>query len=185
MSTCFSCTRTSVSTIPTVSSPRAGRPRRWLWRDFRSFASLVVTEALKIGLGILGMKSMGSGVITTSNTATPQECLAYALNLPASVVITGTDSHKILEQASQVASNFKPLSATAGRRDPGENEGCGAARGTRATQDLGSLRQHRETSRMAGRRDAPGPEARADVVESSHSGPRAYASGPCTCSAVC
>jgi hypothetical protein len=50
-------------------------------------------------------------VILKSNTATPQECLEYALNLPTSVVITGIDSDEILDQAFQVASNFKPLSA--------------------------------------------------------------------------
>ncbi|HYX52368.1 MAG TPA: aldo/keto reductase, partial [Candidatus Limnocylindrales bacterium] len=58
---------------------------------FRSFAQLVIPEAQKMGLGILGMKSMGSGVILKSNTVTPVECLQYALNLPTSVVITGID----------------------------------------------------------------------------------------------
>ncbi|MGI8745472.1 MAG: aldo/keto reductase [Bryobacteraceae bacterium] len=77
---------------------------------FRSFSKLVVPEAQKMGIGILGMKSMGSGVILKSNTATPVECLQFALNLPASVVITGIDSQQILDQAFQVASSFKPLS---------------------------------------------------------------------------
>lgn len=78
---------------------------------FRSFAKLVIPQARKMGLGILGMKSMGSGVILKSKTATPVECLRYALNLPTSVVITGIDGQEILEQALQVASNFKPLSS--------------------------------------------------------------------------
>jgi aryl-alcohol dehydrogenase-like predicted oxidoreductase len=78
---------------------------------FRSFAKLVVPQAQKMGLGILGMKSMGSGVILKSKTATPLECLQYALNLPTSVVITGIDGQDILDQALQVASNFKPLSS--------------------------------------------------------------------------
>jgi aryl-alcohol dehydrogenase-like predicted oxidoreductase len=76
---------------------------------FRSFAKLVVPEAQKMGLGILGMKSMGSSVILKSKTVTPLECLQYALSLPTSVVITGIDSRKILDQALSVASNFKPL----------------------------------------------------------------------------
>ena len=77
---------------------------------FRSFGRLVVPEAQKMGIAILGMKSMGSSVILKSNTATPVECLEYALNLPASVVITGIDSDTILDQAFRVAKNFKPLS---------------------------------------------------------------------------
>ena len=77
---------------------------------FRSFTKLVVPEAQKAGLGILGMKSMGSGVILKSNTATPVECLQFALSQPTSVVITGIDSQQVLDQAVQVATGFKPLS---------------------------------------------------------------------------
>ena len=79
---------------------------------FRSFGKLVVPEALKAGIGILGMKSMGSGVILKSNTASAEECLRYALSQPASVVITGIDSKEILEQAFRVAKGFQPLSET-------------------------------------------------------------------------
>jgi aryl-alcohol dehydrogenase-like predicted oxidoreductase len=78
---------------------------------FRSFAHEVVPEAQKMGLGILGMKSMGSGVILESKTVKPVECLEYALTLPASVVITGIDSPKVLEQALSVGRNFKPLTS--------------------------------------------------------------------------
>ena len=76
---------------------------------FRSFAKLVVPELVKQRIGILGMKSMGSGVILKSNTVTPVECLRYALNEPTSVVITGIDSPRILDQACDAARNFKPL----------------------------------------------------------------------------
>ena len=40
---------------------------------------------------------------------TPIECLHYALSLPTSVVITGIDSMKILEQAFEAVRTFKPL----------------------------------------------------------------------------
>ena len=43
------------------------------------------------------------------------ECLHYALNLPTSVVITGCDRMKILEQALEAARTFRPLSKTAVR----------------------------------------------------------------------
>src|SRR6266513_2642598 len=51
---------------------------------FRSCGKLVVPQAQKMGLGILGMKSMGDGVILKSKSVTPVECLQYALNLPTS-----------------------------------------------------------------------------------------------------
>lgn len=63
-----------------------------------------------MGLGVLGMKSMGSGVILKSNTATPVECIKYSLSQPLDVLITGIDSQQILDQALQIATGFHPLS---------------------------------------------------------------------------
>lgn len=76
---------------------------------FRSFAKVVVPEVQQMGLGILGMKSMGDSVILKSNSITPVECLQYALSLPTSVVITGIDNQQVLDQAISVGCNFKPL----------------------------------------------------------------------------
>lgn len=76
---------------------------------FRSFQHQVLPELLKQGIGVLGMKSMGSGVILKSKVVKPVECLHYALNLPTSVVITGIDSIKILDQAIEAAKTFKPM----------------------------------------------------------------------------
>jgi predicted aldo/keto reductase-like oxidoreductase len=78
---------------------------------YRSFAQLVVPELVKKNIGVLGMKSMGNGIILKSGTVTPSECLHYALNLPTSVVITGIDSMEILDQAFQAARTFKPMTA--------------------------------------------------------------------------
>jgi uncharacterized protein len=80
---------------------------------FRSFGNLVLPELVKRKVGVLGMKSMGDSVILKSKTATPVECLHYALSLPTSVVITGIDSSTILDQAIDVASNFQPLDKAA------------------------------------------------------------------------
>jgi len=80
---------------------------------FRSFEKLVLPELVKQQIGVLGMKSMANGIILRSDTVTPIECLEYALNLPTSVVITGCDSMKILDQAIEAASNFRPLTAGA------------------------------------------------------------------------
>jgi aryl-alcohol dehydrogenase-like predicted oxidoreductase len=77
---------------------------------YRSFGRLVVPELVKRGVGVLGMKSMGNGIILKSNTVTPVECLHYALNLPTSVVITGCDSMEVLEQALSAVATFRPMS---------------------------------------------------------------------------
>jgi len=77
---------------------------------FRSFGRLVLPQAVKQGIGVLGMKSMGDSVILKSNTVSATECLHYALNLPTSVVITGIDKPEILDQAIEAAKSFKPMS---------------------------------------------------------------------------
>jgi len=76
---------------------------------FKSFTKKVVPVLIKHGIGVLGMKPLGSGVILQSNTVTAVECLHYAMNLPTSVVITGCDSLKILDQALKAARTFRPL----------------------------------------------------------------------------
>jgi predicted aldo/keto reductase-like oxidoreductase len=78
---------------------------------YRSFAKLVVPELVKQKIGILGMKCMANGILLRSKTATPIECLHYALNLPTSVVITGIDSMEILDQAFEAVQTFQPMSA--------------------------------------------------------------------------
>ncbi len=77
---------------------------------FRSFEHQVLPVLVKEGIGVLGMKSMGSGVILRSKTAQPIECLHYAMNLPTSTVITGIDRMEILDQALEAARTFKPMS---------------------------------------------------------------------------
>jgi aryl-alcohol dehydrogenase-like predicted oxidoreductase len=76
---------------------------------YRSFEKLVLPELVKQSIGVLGMKSMANGIILKSGTATPVECLHYALSLPTSVVITGCDSMELLDQAFGVVRTFRPL----------------------------------------------------------------------------
>ncbi len=76
---------------------------------FRSFQHQVLPKLLSEGIGVLGMKPMGSGLILKSNTVSPVECLQYALSLPTSVVITGIDSMEILNQDLQVVRSFAPM----------------------------------------------------------------------------
>jgi predicted aldo/keto reductase-like oxidoreductase len=79
---------------------------------YRSFEKLVLPELVRQKIGVLGMKSMGDGVILKSRTVTPVECLHYALNLPTSVVITGCDKMEVLEQALEAVRTFRPMSAS-------------------------------------------------------------------------
>jgi len=76
---------------------------------YRSFEKLVLPELVKRKIGVLGMKSMANGIILKSGTVTAVECLCYALSLPTSVVITGCDSMKVLDQAFDAVHTFEPL----------------------------------------------------------------------------
>jgi predicted aldo/keto reductase-like oxidoreductase len=76
---------------------------------YNSFEKRVLPMLVKDDIGVLGMKPMGDHFILESKTVTPIECLHYAMNLPASVVITGCDSMQILEQALSAARSFRPM----------------------------------------------------------------------------
>ena len=79
---------------------------------YNSFEKRVLPVLLEHKIGVLGMKPMGDKIILNSKTATPIECLHYAMNLPTSVVITGCDSLKILQQALDAARTFKPMGSS-------------------------------------------------------------------------
>ncbi len=76
---------------------------------FESFERKVLPVLVEKEIGVLGMKPMGAGLLLKSNTVSPVQCLRYAMSLPTSVVITGCDSLANLQQALDVARNFKPL----------------------------------------------------------------------------
>jgi predicted aldo/keto reductase-like oxidoreductase len=77
---------------------------------FRSFGKNVLPVLVQDQIGVLGMKPMASGLILQTNTVGPIDCLHYALNLPTSVVITGCDSMKMVDQAIEAARTFKAMS---------------------------------------------------------------------------
>jgi aryl-alcohol dehydrogenase-like predicted oxidoreductase len=76
---------------------------------FRSFEKLVLPKLVDAGTAVLGMKSMGDGVLLKSGVVAPHECLRYALSLPVSTVITGIDSFSLLSQAQEAAGGFRPM----------------------------------------------------------------------------
>jgi predicted aldo/keto reductase-like oxidoreductase len=79
---------------------------------FRSFEHHVLPVLVKDRIGVLGMKSMADQHILKTGTATAVECLHYAMTLPTSVVITGIESMKILDQALEAVRTFQPLTAS-------------------------------------------------------------------------
>ncbi|OGS27453.1 MAG: aldo/keto reductase [Elusimicrobia bacterium RIFOXYB2_FULL_48_7] len=93
---------------------------------YRSFEKEVLPELVRRGIGVLGMKSMASGILLKSKTATPIECLHYALNLPTSVVITGIDSMKMLAQACEAVRTFRRMSDKEVRLLLSKTAGAGA-----------------------------------------------------------
>ena len=79
---------------------------------FDSFEKKVLPVLVEHKIGVLGMKPLGDKQILKSKTATPVECLHYAMNLPTSVVITGCDSIDILHQALEASRSFKPMNSS-------------------------------------------------------------------------
>jgi predicted aldo/keto reductase-like oxidoreductase len=84
---------------------------------FRSFTHQVLPRLVEEGIGPLAMKPFGGEYIVKeilrSGVAQPIELLHYSMSLPVSVVITGCESVKILEQALEAARTFEPMDAAA------------------------------------------------------------------------
>jgi len=95
-----------------------GKPYAWdtiqmplnvLDAHFRSFERLVLPEAVKRNLGIIGMKPMAFQNAPKTGVVTSIECLHYAMSLPVSVTITGCETMERLETAIKAARTFKKL----------------------------------------------------------------------------
>jgi aryl-alcohol dehydrogenase-like predicted oxidoreductase len=79
---------------------------------FRSFEKVVLPEAAKRGLAVLGMKSLGgTASMVKKGLVKAEEALRYAMSLPVTTTIAGIDSMQVLEQNLKIARDFKPYSA--------------------------------------------------------------------------
>ena len=76
---------------------------------YESFAEIVLPMAQQRNIGVLGMKPMGDSILLKSGKVNAIECLRYALSLPTSVVITGCQSMKDVQQAIDLGRSFTPL----------------------------------------------------------------------------
>ncbi len=81
---------------------------------FRSFAHGVLPYLVQNGIAVLGMKSFADSVLLKSQAPIqPIEYLHYSLNLPTSVVITGCENQRDLDQAFEAVRTFTPLGKAA------------------------------------------------------------------------
>jgi aryl-alcohol dehydrogenase-like predicted oxidoreductase len=81
---------------------------------FRSFAHLVLPRLVEKGIAVLGMKSFADSVLLKSEAPIkPIEYLHYSLNLPTSVVITGMETQRDLDQAFEAIRSFTPMDKAA------------------------------------------------------------------------
>ena len=79
--------------------------------NFLSFAEVVVPEARKRGMAILGMKPLsGHGEPITQGELSVEEALRYAMSVPGvTTTITGIDKLEVLRQNVKIACAFQPM----------------------------------------------------------------------------
>ena len=77
---------------------------------FRSFSRLVVPRLVEQGIAVLGMKSFADSVLLKSQAPIQSvEYLHYSLNLPTSIVITGMENQRDMDQAFEAVRTFQPM----------------------------------------------------------------------------
>lgn len=84
-------------------------PLNVLDAHYESFTRKVLPVLMERNIGILGMKPFAAGQLFEAGIVSAREALRYALNLPASVIITGIQSQRDLDQAVETATSFRPL----------------------------------------------------------------------------
>ena len=77
---------------------------------FQSFEQIVLPEANKRGIAVLGMKSLGgTAEMIKKGVLKAEEALRYALSLPVAVTISGMNSLEVLRKNLAVAHGFTPM----------------------------------------------------------------------------
>jgi len=79
--------------------------------SFRSFEVRVLPVAVRKGMAVFSVKSMGgSGEPIVRGALTPTEALSYAMSVPGvSTTVSGMDSMEVLDQNLEILRSFKPL----------------------------------------------------------------------------
>ncbi len=83
---------------------------------YRSFVHQVVPEANKLGIGCIGMKSLGGGAnhqgqLVVNKVCTVDEARHYALSQEIASLVVGIDSMEVLKQDLATARAFKKMNA--------------------------------------------------------------------------
>ena len=83
--------------------------------QFRSFQQIVLPEAARRGMAVLGMKPFngrGDPFHRGEVNLTPQQALRYVMSVPGvTVTITGMESLAVLRQNLAIAKSFTPMTA--------------------------------------------------------------------------
>jgi predicted aldo/keto reductase-like oxidoreductase len=78
---------------------------------YRSFQNEILPELNRLGIGAIGMKSLGGrGQLITQLGLTAEQCRRYALSLPISTLVCGIQSPENLRQDVEIARAFTPMS---------------------------------------------------------------------------
>ncbi|MDA0709253.1 MAG: aldo/keto reductase [bacterium] len=81
---------------------------------YRSFQNEILPELIRRDMGVIGMKSLGGrGQLVTELGLSAEQCRGYALSLPISTLVCGTESFENLNQDVEMARNFSPMSEAA------------------------------------------------------------------------
>ncbi|MBN1816062.1 MAG: aldo/keto reductase [Sedimentisphaerales bacterium] len=85
-------------------------PLNVLDAHYKSFEQHVVPILVRRRIGIIAMKTLGSGYVLRANVVTPQEALNYVWSLPVSTLVSGMESEARLEANIRTTQAFTPLS---------------------------------------------------------------------------
>ncbi len=77
---------------------------------FKSFQAHVLPILVRRNIGVIAMKTMGSGYVLRANVATPEEALRYVWSQPVSTIVSGMQSAQLLETNVALARRFQPMS---------------------------------------------------------------------------
>lgn len=103
-------------------------PLNVLDAHYKSFEQQVLPVLVREQIGVLGMKSCGSGDVLKSGVVSAEECIRYALGLETSVVISGMENLELLRKNLAIVRAFKPFSdeerrALLARTEPASRSG--------------------------------------------------------------
>lgn len=79
----------------------------------KSFQKHVLPILVKRKIGVIAMKTMASGYVLRSQTATPEEALKYVWSQPVSTIVSGMESEQLLEANVALARAFEPMNPEA------------------------------------------------------------------------